>query len=74
VASPEFDAHGRTHRSVEVGIVAESAVKVPNEHDAWLDDAFDSTTNKIVLGIGAAGLVGIATTLAIKRLQQRNKE
>ena len=41
------------------------------KHD---DEIFDGETNKFVLGVTAAGLLGVAGALAVRRLNRKKKE
>lgn len=72
---PESDAHGRKHRSVEIGV---DTPPVTDEdlslYEPWHDPDFDSKTAKIALGATAVGLLGLVSAVAYRRLQQRNKE
>lgn len=46
-------------------------VRKDTEHD---DEFFDDKTNRIAIGISAAGLLGIAGALALRRLHRGRKE
>ncbi|MCB9819915.1 hypothetical protein H6796_01270 [Candidatus Nomurabacteria bacterium] len=71
--TPDPEAHGRRHRSIEIGVGSEIEEEVDTRFELYSDDEFDSETVKIVLGSAALGLA-LSTTYRVWRKKFKRGE
>jgi len=75
MAVPEFEAHGRKHRSFEID-AGDGELSIEDTVDVRpvFDDDFDSQTLKYVAIGGVASILGAISVVAVKRLHDKRKE
>ena len=75
MAVPEFEAHGRQHRSLEFRMSDEELGIVENPSTSYptLEDIEDSKTAKYAIA-GVVSLMGLIGVVAAKHLYDKRKE